>query len=277
MTATADLRARARELSWYHTIDLGDGIVTPGFFDTRSTVGRVPLPGSLAGKRCLDVGTWDGFWAFELERRGAVSVTAVDIEDPDRWDWPPHSRLGKANADRLRYLADFKSGGDSFALAKEALGSAVERIDCSVYDLSPERVGTFDFVFLGSLLLHLRDPVGALAAVRSVCAGEAVIADTVEAIPTLLRPRTPTARLAGLGEPWWWQPNAAALRRMIESAGFEVLERSGLYFLPVGAGHPPAPLRRSLRGALRSAEGREKLIIRLRGIPHVAVRARPVG
>jgi tRNA (mo5U34)-methyltransferase len=274
MPALAD---RANELSWYHTIDLGDGVVTPGFFDTRATVAHVPLPASLAGRRCLDVGTWDGFWAFELERRGAAAVTAVDIEDPDRWDWPPQSRLGAANAERLRYLAEFKSAGASFALAREALGSSVERIDCSVYDLRPERVGTFDFVFLGSLLLHLRDPVGALAAVRSVCAGEAVIADTVEAIPTLLRPRTPTARLAGVGEPWWWQPNGAALRRMIESAGFEVLERSGLYFLPVGAGHPPAPLLRSLRAALRSAEGREKLIIRLRGIPHLAFRARPAG
>src|SRR5882762_4990096 len=129
MAATStDLAARVRELSWYHTIDLGGGLVTPGFFDTRATVARVPLPPSLAGVRCLAVGTWDGFWAFELERRGAASVTAVDIEDPDRWDWPPHSRLGAANADRLRYLAEFKSGGRSFALAKEALGSGVERV-----------------------------------------------------------------------------------------------------------------------------------------------------
>jgi tRNA (mo5U34)-methyltransferase len=271
------LADRANELSWYHTIDLGQGVVTRGFFDTRVTVPHVPLPASLAGKRCLDVGTWDGFWAFEMERRGAASVTAVDIEDPDRWDWPPQSRLGAANRDRLRYLAEFKSGGRSFAFARDALGSSVERLDLSVYDLSPERTGTFDFVFLGSLLLHLRDPVAALAALRSVCDGEAVIADTVEAIPTLLRPRTPTARLAGLGEPWWWQPNAAALRRMIESAGFEILERSRLYYLPVGTGHPPAPLLRSLRGAVRSAEGREKLIIRLKGIPHVAFRARPVA
>jgi tRNA (mo5U34)-methyltransferase len=226
MSALAD---KANELSWYHTIDLGEGVVTPGFFDTRATVQHVPLPDSLAGKRCLDVGTWDGFWAFELERRGAESVTAVDIEDADRWDWPPQSRIGAANADRLRYLAEFKSGGRSFALARDALGSRVERVDCSIYELSPDRVGTFDFAFLGSLLLHLRDPVGALAALRSVC------------------------------------------------AGFEILERSRLYYLPVGAGHPPAPLLRSLRNAVRSAEGREKLIIRLKGIPHVAFRVRPVS
>src|SRR6478735_9319868 len=85
----ADLDARARELSWYHSLELAPGVVTPGFFDTRPTVAKVPLPADLTGKRCLDVGTWDGFWAFEMERRGAASVTAIDLDDPQQWDWPP--------------------------------------------------------------------------------------------------------------------------------------------------------------------------------------------
>jgi tRNA (mo5U34)-methyltransferase len=268
------LAERAAALSWYHSIELGAGVVTPGFFDTRPTVGKVPLPARLDGKRCLDVGTWDGFWAFELERRGAASVTAIDIEDPSRWDWPPHTLVGSARADRLRYLQEFKSGAASFALAKEALDSSVERIDCSVYDLDPEVHGTFDFVFLGSLLLHLRDPVRALEKVRSVCTGEAVIAETIELLPSLARPRTPTARLEGLDQSWWWQPNAAAFRRMVRSAGFEITERTGIYFLPTGAAHPQPPVTRMLRGALTAA-GREKLVIRLKGIPHTAVRVRP--
>ena len=45
-------------------------------------------PQSLRGKRCLDVGTYDGFWAFEMERRGAAEVVAVDVLDHARWDWP---------------------------------------------------------------------------------------------------------------------------------------------------------------------------------------------
>jgi tRNA (mo5U34)-methyltransferase len=259
MTAT-DLRARAAELSWYHTIDLGGGVVTPGFFDTRATVGHVPLPGSLEGRRCLDVGTWDGFWAFELERRGAASVTAVDIEDPDRWDWPPQSRLGAANADRLRYLAEFKSSGASFALAREALGSSVERVDCSVYDLHPDRVGRFDFVFLGSLLLHLRDPVAALTRVRHVLkpGGRMLVNDPISLEMTLLHPRRPAYTLALLpGRPFWWMPNVAGLRRYMEKAGFRIVDSGGPYWLKRGPGYARP----------REATAWQRLVFR-RGMPH---------
>jgi tRNA (mo5U34)-methyltransferase len=260
-----DLAARANALHWYHTIELGQGVVTKGNFDTRATVPKVSMPADLSGKRCLDIGTWDGFWAFEMERRGASEVVAIDLDDPGRWDWPPHDRPG------MDVLAHIKGGSASFALAKEALGSRVERLDLSVYDLDPTEQGRFDFVFLGSLLLHLRDPLRALAAVRGVCSGEAVIADTVEAIPSLLRRRTPVARLDGLGRPWWWLPNAAGLNRMVLASGFEVLETTGLYYLPLGQAHPRKPL---WRHNPFTPGGREEIVVALRGVPHVAVRAR---
>jgi len=271
----ATLAGRAAELSWYHTIELAPGVVTDAFFDTRPTVAKVPLPADLTGRRCLDVGTWDGFWAFELERRGAASVTAVDIEDPRRWDWPTQAALNPANVGALGYLDTFKSGAASFALAKEALGSSVERVDCSVYDLDPAIHGTFDVIFLGSLLLHLRDPVRALDALRGVCGGELIVAEAVELLPSLLRPRTPTARLEGLDRSWWWQPNVAALRRMVACAGFEILEKTGIYFLPLGTAHPRPPLRTAWR-SLGNAGDREKLVVRVKGVPHTALRVRPL-
>src|SRR4051794_2756443 len=74
---SADLRARVREVGpWYHTLDLGAGVSTDGMFDLRPFVDLYGLPDSLEGKRVLDVGTFDGFWAFEMERRGA-SVTSL--------------------------------------------------------------------------------------------------------------------------------------------------------------------------------------------------------
>jgi tRNA (mo5U34)-methyltransferase len=275
-TEHVSLQEEVRRRRWYHVLEL-PGVTTPGWFDVRATVARVPLPASLAGKRCLDVGTWDGFWAFEMERRGAAEVVAVDIEDQARWDWPPETRVTGTIDAGLSVVEDFRQEGDSFEIARRALGSRVERRDLSIYELSPETMGgTFDFVFLGDLLLHLRDPVAALAAMRTVVGGEAVIAETVDAFPSLLRPRTPTARLEGRTRPWWWQPNRAGLLQMVRSAGFEVVEATGLYFLPLGPGHPKARLRTLLSGAARSAHGREELIMNLRGIPHVGLRARPL-
>jgi tRNA (mo5U34)-methyltransferase len=250
--------------------------VTKGFFDTRPLADKVLLPADLTGKRCLDVGTWDGFWAFELERRGAASVTAIDVDDPRGWDWPPSARFDAAGEARVAVIEGFKSQAAAFALAREALGSSVERVDCSVYELDPAVHGRFDVVFLGALLLHLRDPVRALDAIRGVCGGELVVAESVELFSSLLRPRTPTARLEGLDEPWWWQPNVAGLRRMVASAGFAIEETTGLVFLPLGEAHPLPPLRTQWR-TLGTVAGREKAVSRFKGIPHTAVRARPLG
>src|ERR1051326_1597538 len=67
----ADSSDEVRNFAWYHTLELPGGVVTPGMFDTRPAATKIGMPPSLAGKRCLDVGTSDGFWAFEMERRGA--------------------------------------------------------------------------------------------------------------------------------------------------------------------------------------------------------------
>jgi len=54
------------------------------------------------------------------------------------------------------------NAGRDFDLAREALGSSVRRRDMSIYELNPEVVGEFDSVYVGSLLMHLRDPIGAV-------------------------------------------------------------------------------------------------------------------
>jgi len=66
---------------WWHVIDLPDGSVTPGGWDLRDVARQLPWP-DLSGKRCLDVGTADGFWAFEMEKRGAADVLATDLPTP---------------------------------------------------------------------------------------------------------------------------------------------------------------------------------------------------
>src|ERR1700730_17651118 len=81
------LAERVASVRWYHSLALPDNVITPGSFDTPRELRRLPFPSSLAGKRCLDVGTSDGFWAFERERRGAAEVIATDVP-PSRLDWP---------------------------------------------------------------------------------------------------------------------------------------------------------------------------------------------
>lgn len=274
----AELERRiAGNHDWYHTIELAPGVVTPGIVDTRPVLTRVPLPADLTGQRCLDVGTWDGFWAFELERRGG-EVHAVDVPDPYRWDWPARARIRESYDGGKENLELIKRNGNGFPIVREILGSAVERHELTVYEIDPERLGTFDFVFVGSLLLHLRDPVGALERIRGVARGEVVINDCIEYVLTKLRPRTPTARLDAEDRVWWWQPNLATLHSMIEQAGFEILERGKPYFVPFGPRYAvPRQGPREVLRRLRTAKGWEELVLFRRGIAHAAVRCRPLA
>jgi tRNA (mo5U34)-methyltransferase len=251
---------------WYHTIELAPGVVTPGWFDTRKVAPKLPWP-SLEGLRCLDVGTFDGFWAFEMERRGASEVVAVDILDPNQWDWPALSEDALTDV-----LGKRKGAGEGFEIAKAALGSGVERHELSIYDLDPEKVGTFDFVYVGSLLLHLRDPVRGLEAVRSVCTGQLLAVDAIDVGLTIRQPKQPVAHLDGVGRPWWWKPNLAAMRHMVTVAGFRVDRSPPPFVMPPGAGHPHPPMSRKL---VTNRAGRELALASRLGDPHAAVLATP--
>lgn len=251
---------------WYHTIELPEGVVTPGKYDLRGALRRVPLPASLAGRRCLDIGTHDGFWAFAMERRGAEEVVAIDLDDPDAYDWPRPvpaltDEVRTANAERL----------ESFRIAHAALGSSVQRRSLSVYDLSPEALGRFDFAVIGTLLLHLRDPSRALSAIAGVLDGELLVNDVISLSLTLLRPRTPAAKLMGVpGLPFWWSPNLAGLRRLVISAGFEIVRSGRPYLVANGTGSEAWNVAR--RHVLASVARQALLRV---GTPHAWVLARP--
>jgi tRNA (mo5U34)-methyltransferase len=266
--AAETLEARVREHPlWYHTLELAPGLLTPGWFDLRPIADRLPWP-DVRGKRCLDVGTYDGFLAFELERRGASEVVCTDLPDGQHWDWPADMRAqGPA---RLAALAG-PERGRGFEIARDALGSAVRRVELSVYDLQPERLGTFDVVVCGSLLLHLEEPLRALEAIRSVCTGYLMSAEEVRLALSLLHPRRPLAELNGSGELCqWWVPTAAGHRRMLIAAGFIVQQAIRPYAIPFGPGHP-AP--RGVRSRLVLL-GR-RVVCGRAGVPHAAALARP--
>jgi tRNA (mo5U34)-methyltransferase len=232
-TRPNELAAEVASTGWYHTIALPQGVVTPGLFDTLGSLPRIPLPEDLTGKRCLDIGTCDGFWAFELERRGASEVVALDLDDSARRDWPD---LGIPLETRR---ADQGRSRQTFEIASRALGSQVERMDLSAYDISTEAVGEFDFVFMGSILLHLRDPVAALESARSVVRGEFMSVDLISFALTLLHPRRPAAGFSAEPRVKWWTPNFAGHKAMLVKAGFRITDSGAPVFLRFGEGVPP--------------------------------------
>lgn len=252
---------------WYHTMELAPGEVTPGWFDLRPILGRLPWP-DVRGKRCLDVGTYDGHLAFELERRGASEVIALDIPDHESWDWPVRARRNGAT---LGQVVGEKGGG--FRVAAERLGSAAQRVELSVYDLTPERTGRFDVVVCGDLLLHLRDPVRAVEAVAGVCDGHFLSHEEILPRPLVLGRGRAIAELDGVSDLCqWWTPSRAGHRRIVEAGGFEVERSADPYCVPFGPAHPrprrsPSALRR--RAAVWAQT-------RSTGVPHAAVLARPL-
>lgn len=221
-----ELADRAREQKWYHVLDL-PGHTTEGMFDMRQYVPLYGLPDSLEGKRVLEVGTWDGFWAFEMEKRGA-EVVAIDLDDENQLDWPP----------RRRYPDPSLVRGSGFRLAKELLGSKVERVVCSVYHALPEELGTFDFVFCGSVILHLRDQLLALERIANLVkpGGTFISAEEYEPITDLVP--FPMARFRANRDAAvvFWVPNRRAWRDMLWYAGFDRVQERKRFTMRSTAG-----------------------------------------
>jgi tRNA (mo5U34)-methyltransferase len=156
---SADLQEIVSSRTWFHTIDLGGGVVTPGQKDTPSEVAHLKLP-DLTGRTVLDIGAYDGFYSFEAERRGAKRVVAADHW---AWNWPGSDARG------------------NFELAHRVLDSQVEMQDIAVEDLSPDALGsTFDVVLFLGVLYHAADPMGYLKNVRSVTSEVAIIETVVD-------------------------------------------------------------------------------------------------
>jgi len=128
---------------WWHEIEVAPGIVTPGDDSNRMKLPileSIGLPSSMAGLRLLDIGCSDGYFSFEAEKRGA-SVVAMDFVPEDY---------------------------TGFSVARRILGSAAEYRMDNVYNLSPDKYGQFDVVFFLGVIYHLRKPLAALDAIRTI-------------------------------------------------------------------------------------------------------------
>ncbi|MBS2037266.1 DUF1698 domain-containing protein [bacterium] len=200
-------------IHWVHRIPLPEGRYTPGDWDTAQTLEQLQLPEDLTDKTVLDVGTWDGFYAFEAERRGARRVLATD-----HFCWSGEGWGTRAG----------------FDLAHRLLNSKVEALDIDIPDISPETVGVFDVVLLTGVLYHLKEPLQALERVASVTK-ELLVLETLVDLTFMSQPALTFHR--GRSQPFslyrhwrldsttWFAPNEAAVIAMLEQAGFARIQR----------------------------------------------------
>ncbi len=152
---------RLHRFGWYHSIELPDGTVTKGHQSVellKYRLAQFDLPERMDRLRVLDIGAWDGWFTFEMERRGA-EVTAIDLVENPR-----------------------------FLEARAALGSRADYRVMSVYQLDPNDIGRFDIVLFFGVLYHLKHPLLGLERVCSVAKGIVCVESFVSDDGSLARP-----------------------------------------------------------------------------------------
>jgi tRNA (mo5U34)-methyltransferase len=188
-------------LGFYHSIELPGGEVIPGLLPVdrlRNRLAQYDIPADLRGKRVLDIGAWDGFYTFEMERRGA-HVVALDL---------------------------FRN--EKFLLARELQKSKAEYVVGDICKLSSKDLGHFDIVLFFGVLYHVKHPVMALENVCSMTLDTAYVESYViddpadlNAIPIMeFYERT---ELRGQYDNWCG-PNVTCLMAMARTAGFAEVE-----------------------------------------------------
>jgi len=201
----AELAKAVAAIRWAHRIDLGQGVVTPGIWNTPEMLERLQLPADLTGQTVLDAGCWDGFYSFEAERRGAQRVLATDSFTWQRKSW---------------------GSKEGFKLARHVLDSKVEDRDLDILDLSPETAGVFDVVLFLGVLYHMKHPMMALERVASVTRRLLVI-ETV--IDLLYVPGKALRFYQGdeldHDDSNWFGPTPAAVEAMLRATGFARVQR----------------------------------------------------
>ena len=232
----AELQAAVGEVAdWFHSLDLGAGVVTPG---TKSAEHLADEAASLClpdmrDRTVLDIGAWDGYYSFEAERRGAARVVALD-----HYAWSLDLAAMHAYWERCRaegrspepyetvpevWRPDTLPGKRGFDVARSALGSRVESVVADFMGTDPEDIGSFDVTLFLGVLYHLEDPFGALRRLRRVTREVAVIETACMVLVGLAgRPLWdffPNDELDG--DPGnWWAPNVAGLVGACTAAGF---------------------------------------------------------
>jgi len=200
---------QASGIKWFHQIPLDNTFTTPGLDASAEKCSHLNLPAQLAGKSVIDIGSWDGFFSFECERRGASRVVSTD--------------------DFVWKHVGTKDAGYNFA--HSALRSRAQKVLCSVEELDRQRLGTFDIVLMLGVLYHAPDPLGYLRKARSLCSHMLLLETHVDMLDC---PRPAIAYYEGSSlnndATNFWGPNTAAVVGMLKDSGFTRVEPQSVFW-----------------------------------------------
>jgi len=140
------LEQRLKDYTFFHTIQLGDGIQTPGKPISRhqEIVLETIAAQDLAGKRVIDIGCANGLFALAAEKQGATDILAVDHTE---------SQLEPLRELLIPYLE-----------------SKIKVSQQNLLELRASEIGQFDLVIFPGVLYHLRYPFWSLKIVRDLTA-----------------------------------------------------------------------------------------------------------
>jgi len=216
---------------WYHSYYFDNQLQVRGDYHIGADIEDYGFPPDMEGMKILDIGSGAGWFSTYFEQQGAI-VTATDARgycDFDRYGYHQYtdpSDEGRNEPDRIDedgnpvYHSPVSAG---FWIMMDLLGSKIRFRNARAYDISPALFGgeTFDLVFMGALLCHLRDPIGALMAARSVCTGR-IIATTpvIQGEPAKKTPPRQYLPYTEIDQITWWLPNEACFRHWFLAAGF---------------------------------------------------------
>jgi tRNA (mo5U34)-methyltransferase len=247
MVNVSDLQTRVNSVVWYHSMDLGHGVLTDGFCKTYLHENELP---DFEGRTVLDIGAWDGYYSFLAERRGASRVVALDhyawgvdfakrnpywVECFEKGVLPDHG------LDTTEFWNPDLPGRRGFEIAHEAYGSSVEAVVGNFATIDPTALGTFDIVMFLGVLYHLKEPLTALEAVRRLTGGLAIIETEALHIPgrdNWSGLEFTAGCYRGYDYSNWFAPTMAALHELCRAAGFSKV--ISLSEAPLPVVQPPA-------------------------------------
>ena len=242
-----DVRERISKLNWMHSIDLGNGVVTPGKWGQPSSIIKQALDNTdLRDKKVLDIGCWDGLWSFDAERRGAREVYATDLISQRSFAQQP-----------------------TFETARDILKSKVHyNPNVSVYELRGQLgITDFDVVLFCGVYYHLKDPLLALARLREVMNTDGILIVEGDVIDdeqeSLARFYYRHRHVDGSN---WWVPTIACLRDWIQCNFFEIIDEYQV-------GRTYATTKHRLKTMLKKALGHKEKVDTIRYV----VRAKAIA